>query len=475
VTATQALDASWVLAAFYFALWNVSQIVMGLVAVVVIWRYQRRRTRRNLALADRLASPPHVSIVVPAFNEEATIVESLNSLLAVDYQSFEVVVVNDGSSDATLAHLQQHFRLLPGPLAYAQPLPSKPVRGIYRSVQEAGLVVLDKEPGGSKADAVNAGINAASGRLVLVIDADTVLEPDALNRAVLPFLEDPTTVAVGGYVAIANGCTIDHGQVTRVALPRSWLARFQIVEYMRSFLLFRMFCASHNAVVIVSGAFGLFLREAVIAVGGYSPTAIGEDMDLTIRLQRSFRERGQPFRIAFDPSPLCWTQAPEDWASLRSQRCRWRRGLLQVLWRQRGMIGHPRFGIVGLAVLPHILIFDGLASLLEVAGYGLATVAALGGWLDWSHYRVLLYATLFFGTAVTLLAVILNDVITRQYMRGRDLLILVAAAVFENFGYRQINSCWQCVGTVQALMGRGGWGVMKRRTFSGGEAPVRSG
>jgi cellulose synthase/poly-beta-1,6-N-acetylglucosamine synthase-like glycosyltransferase len=465
-----ALDVWWALAALYFTYWYVSQIVMGLVAAVGVWRYQRRRTRRDVALADRLASPPRVSIVVPAFNEELTIVDSLTSLLAVDYQSFEVVVVNDGSSDATLARLQQHFRLLPGPLAYAQPLPSKPVRGIYRSVQEAGLVVLDKEHGGSKADAVNAGINAASGLLVLVIDADTVLDPEALNRAVLPFLEDPTTVAVGGYVAIANGCSIEGGRVTAIALPRSWLARFQIVEYMRSFLMFRMFCVSHNAVVIVSGAFGLFLRTAVIAVGGYDATAIGEDMDLTIRLQRFYRARRQPVRIAFDPYPLCCTQAPEDLTSLRTQRCRWRRGLLQVLWRQRRMIGNPRFGTVGLGILPYVVIFDGLGPLLEISGYGLATLAALLGWLDWNHYRVLLAVSLLFGAAVTLLAVFLSDVTTRRYMRGRDLLVLVAAAILENCGYRQLNSWWGCVGTVQALTGRGGWGVMKRRTFRGEEA-----
>ena len=183
---------------------------------------------------------------------------------------------------------------------------------------------------------------------MLVIDADTVLEADALSRAVLPFLEDPATVAVGGNVGIANGCRIEHGRVIDVALPRSWLARFQVVEYMRAFLLFRLACASQNAVVLISGAFGLFRRDAVIAVGGYDRTAIGEDMDLTIRLQRHFRARGEPVRIAFDPNPLCWTQAPEDWQSLRSQRYRWRRGLLQTLWRYRRMIGNPRFGTVGL-------------------------------------------------------------------------------------------------------------------------------
>ena len=256
-------------------------------------------------LAAGVAVPPLVSIVVPAYNEELTIVESIRALLALDYEPREVVIVNDGSTDGTLALLQRTFQLVPAPLAFVQPLRSEPVRGIYRSISEPDLVVVDKENGGCKADAVNAGINAASGVLVLIIDADTVLEADALSRAVLPFLEDPATVAVGANVAIANGCRIEHGRIADVALPRSWFARFQVVEYMRAFLLFRLACASQNAVVLISGAFGLFRRDAVIAVGGYDRTAIGEDMDLTIRLQRHFRARREPFRIAFDPNPLC--------------------------------------------------------------------------------------------------------------------------------------------------------------------------
>jgi cellulose synthase/poly-beta-1,6-N-acetylglucosamine synthase-like glycosyltransferase len=464
MTISTALAVFAMVVTSYIALWNSTLLVMGLVAAVSVWRHQRRRTRRNEALVARLASPPQISVVMPAFNEEVTIVDSVRALLAVDYESCEIVVVNDGSTDTTLARLQQSFHLLPGPLAFARPLPSAPVRGVYRSVDEAALVVLDKEAGGCKSDAANAGINAASGALVLIIDADTVLEPDALSRAVLPFLEDPTTVAVGGYVAIANGRRIDRGRVTDMAMPRSWLARFQILEYMRSFMLFRMFCASQNAVVIVSGAFGLFLRRAVIDVGGYDRTAIGEDMDLTVRLHQFYRARRQPCRIAFDPRPLCYTQAPEDLASLRSQRCRWRRGLVQVLWRHRRLIGNWRFGMVGLGALPHMVFFEGVGPLIELSGYAVTTVAWLIGFLEWNHYRILLLGTVLFGAATTLLAVFLSEGLTRN-IRSRDLVLLMALAVIENCGYRQLNAWWGIVGTVQAATGRGGWGAMKRRAF----------
>lgn len=344
------------------------------------------------------------------------------------------------------------------------------MHGVYRSADEPALVVIDKENGRCKADASNTGINAASGMLILIIDADTVLEPEALNRAVIPYLEDPQTVGVGANLGLTNGCRIDHGRIVDVRLPRNWFARFQIIEYMRAFLLFRLACAWVNAVPIVSGAFGLYRRDAVLAVGGYDRSSIGEDMDLTTRLQEYIRNRGERFRITFNPNILCWTQAPEDWASLRGQRCRWRRGLLQVLWRRRRMIGNPRFGIVGLGMLPYVFFIEGLGPLIEIFGYLLTTVAFLLGFLNWSHYVILIAVSLLFGWASTLLAVLLSDVATRRYMTGHDLLLLVVVALVENLGYRQLVSWWGCVGTLQAITGKGGWGVMKRRAFESGAA-----
>jgi cellulose synthase/poly-beta-1,6-N-acetylglucosamine synthase-like glycosyltransferase len=456
--------AVMVLSAAYFALWAVTQLAMGGAAALSIWRRRRGESRRARALVARVTQPL-VSIVMPAFNEELTIVDSVRALLALDYEAREIVVVNDGSSDGTLALLTRTFQLLAAPVAYAQPLTSAPARGIYRSSSEPALVVVDKENGGCKSDAANAGINAASGGLVLVIDADTVLEPDAVSRAVLPFLEDPRTIAVGAAVAIANGCRIEHGRLVNVALPRNWLARLQVVEYLRAFMMFRVACAASNCLLILSGAFGLFRRDAVIAVGGYDRTAIGEDMDLTLRLQRHYRTRGEPFRIVFDPAPLCCTQAPEDWLSLRSQRWRWRRGLLQVLWRNRTLMGNPRYGLVGLASLPYAAVFEGLSPVIEFASYVVALVALLIGATDLRHFVLLILLWTFFGLSVSMTAVLLHDVSTGRYRRGRDLLLLVAVAVLDNCGYRQLNAWWGCVGTVQAISGRGGWGTMKRRAF----------
>ena len=453
------------MATTYFVLWNLWQFAMGAGGARFAWRYQRRRNIRSRALVARWASPPVVSIVIPARNESLTIVDSIRALLALEYEAREIVVVNDGSSDGTLAVLRDAFKLVPAPLAYDQPLKTATVRGIYRSIDDSALVVIDKASAGCKADAANAGINAASGTLVLIIDADTMLEPDALSRGVLPFIEDATTIAVGGYVAIANGSRIEGARVIDAGMPRNWLARFQIVEYMRSFLLFRLACAAHNSVVIISGAFGLFRRDAVIEVGGFNADAIGEDMDLTLRMQRHFRAQRRPIRIGFVPVPVCWTQAPEDVRSLRAQRCRWRRGLLQVLWRNRGAIANPRYGGVGMVALPLMAFFEGVGPLIEVAGYVIATAGAVMGFLDWNHYVVLLAVSILFGASSTLLAIFLSDLTARRYLRARDLALLCAAALLENVGYRQLNAWWGCVGTFQALTGQGGWGPMKRRAF----------
>jgi len=196
-----------------------------------------------------------------------------------------------------------------------------------------------------------------------------------------------------------------------------------------------------------------------------------EDMDLTVRLQKHFRRRREPFRIVFVPSPLCFTQAPEDWISLRSQRLRWRRGLLQVLWRHRGMIGNPRFGLVGVIMLPYTVVFEGFAPLLELSSYAVTTAVFLTGGLDLRHYVLIVLIWTFFGTAVSMIAVLLNDVATGKYMRGADLPRLIAVALIENYGYRQLNAWWGCVGTVQAITGTGGWGTMKRRAFAGAGVP----
>lgn len=322
---------------------------------------------------------PAISILMPAFNEQASIAASVRSMLQLTYSEFEVIVINDGSSDATLEMLVQEFSLVPFPESYRLRLQTAPIRTVYRSPRFRNLRVVDKENGG-KADALNAGINAARYPLFCGVDADSVLERDSLQRVVKPFLRDPRMVASGGTVRILNGCEVQDGVLTRVALPRNFLALCQVVEYLRAFLFGRLGWSQLNAMLIISGAFGLFRTNTVVEVGGYRTRTIGEDMELVVRMHRILRQRGQPYRMEFVPEPVCWTEAPEDLATLRNQRIRWQHGLCESLTSNWGLMFSSRGGAPGWLAFPFMVLFEWLGPLIEVAGCVLLLLQPCRGW-----------------------------------------------------------------------------------------------
>jgi cellulose synthase/poly-beta-1,6-N-acetylglucosamine synthase-like glycosyltransferase len=449
----------------YFLFLNTIYLVFCIVAYVQLRKYRHRWTARDLDAVMRSPDTPAISIVAPAYNEEATLADSVRSLLGLNYPQFEVIVVSDGSTDGTLAVAAREFELLKAPVSYAQPIATQAVRGIYRSLAHPDLVMIDKENGG-KADAINAGVNAARYPIVCVIDADSLLEEHSLSRAVLPFIEDPDTIAAGGIVRIANGCLVEGGRVTDVRLPRGGLAMFQTVEYLRAFLAGRVAQSAANALLIISGAFGLFKRDALVEVGGFRPDTIGEDMELVTRLHRAYRKNGRRFRIVFQPDPVCWTEAPETIRMLARQRNRWQRGTLQVLGYHRGMLFNPRYGVVGLLALPYYLIFEALGPLIEVTGYVLTVVAIGFGLLDWRFAELFFLAAIVYGSLLSVASIALEELSFRRYPRAVDLLRLAAYGVLENFGYRQLATCWRIVGVIDYVRGRKGWGTMKRKGFS---------
>ncbi len=406
---------------------------------------------------------PPISVVVPAYNEEATIVTSVRSMLQLRYSEHEVIVVNDGSRDGTLNELIGAFGLQVFPQAYHARLAAKPVRAAYRSPLHPNLRVIDKENGG-KADAINCGINAARYPLFCCVDADSILNRDSLLRVVQPFIEDARTVACGGTVRLANGCDVRSGNLLRAALPASWLARFQIVEYLRGFLFGRMGWSRPNGLLIISGAFGLMHKDTVVEVGGYRHQTIGEDMELIVRMHRLLAKKGRPYRISYVPEPVCWTQAPEDRATLRNQRVRWQRGLCESLWLNRELLFSRPAGVAGWLAFPYFVLFEWAAPLFEFLGYLiLAWLLAFGG-VRMDTALLFLGIALAFGVLLSTLALLLEELSFHIYPRKRDLLILFAFGVLENFGYRQLNIVWRLIGTWQWLRGkRGGWGAMQRR------------
>lgn len=408
-----------------------------------------------------------VSLIVPASNEERVIVQSVQSMLALAYPDFEVIVVNDGSSDRTLARLIEVFELRPAVRAHELRLRHAPVRGLYRSRLHPRLIVIDKQSGGCKADAANAGINVARAPLFCVVDADSLLEAEALLRAVRPFMEDPgRMVVVGGTIRVINGSEVKAGRIHSLRLPKRFLPLVQTVEYLRAFLMARLALSRWGVLTIVSGAFGIFLRSVAIEAGGFSRGMVGEDMELVVKIHRLLLEQKRDYAMRYVPEPVCWTESPESLRLLGRQRTRWARGTLETFFKHSDMCLNPAYGRIGMAGFALILIIDVLGPMLEIMGYALIPLLYLAGVLSVPFMLAYIAVTFTFGVFISTATLILEEMELCRVPRARDLCILAAAAVAENFGYRQINNVWRLIGWLQFLRKKRSWGRIKRKGFA---------
>jgi cellulose synthase/poly-beta-1,6-N-acetylglucosamine synthase-like glycosyltransferase len=451
---------------FYFVILNGLYLFLTLLA----WRQMGSdvRARGYLGLDEVFRSPltPGVSVLVPAFNEQAVIVESVRSLLALRYPSHEVVVVNDGSDDETLSVLREAFELAPVRKVVRDAIPTKAIRGTYVSRNHPNLLVVDKENGG-RSDALNVGINAARHPYVCVIDADSLLEEDALLKVAKPILDDPDLLAAtGGTIRIANGCTIDHGRVVEVRLPKSRFATVQVLEYFRAFLVARVGWSRLNALGIISGAFGLFHRSLLETVGGYWTETVGEDFELTLRLHRYLRERGEPYKIAFISDPVCWTEVPTEFSTLGRQRRRWQRGLWEALRRHARLIARPRYGVLGLVAMPYFVLFEFLSPMFALLGLVVTVLWWLVGGLSTVYFLAFLAVSIGLGLLLTTAALALEEFSYQRYRKRREIARLLAYAVLENIGFRQLHDIWRALGYVDIVRGKREWGAQRRRGFA---------
>jgi cellulose synthase/poly-beta-1,6-N-acetylglucosamine synthase-like glycosyltransferase len=453
----------WVILVYFLAV-NGWYLLLLSSAALEMRRYLL--TVRGSARWKLLGSPvvPRISVLAPAYNEEATIDQSVRALMALAYPNLEVVVVNDGSSDATLRVLVERFDLVPVHPIYQRRVESQPVVGLYRSATHPSLVVVDKENGG-KADALNAGLNLGSGELVCAIDADTLIEADALQRMVRPFLERTRVVAAGGTIRVANGSRVGGGRVLEARAPRGWLAGFQVVEYLRAFLFGRLGWNRLGGNLIISGAFGLFRRDAVQRAGGYAHDTVGEDMELVIRLRRLGYEQGGPNEVAFVPDPVAWTEVPERMRVLARQRDRWHRGLADTLWRHRRLFFNPRYGAMGMVAFPYFVFVELLAPLVEVVGLLGLAMGLVTGAIDWSFALLFFLVAYGLGAVLTTATLTLEEVAFHRYTALSDRVRLVAYALLENVGYRQATVFWRLGGLWKYLRGSRAWGAMERSGF----------
>lgn len=446
----------------YFILLNLCYLALNFLSLGALKRRAEEELLDDLQQISSRLSPP-ISVLVPAYNEETTIVASVRSMLQLAYSEFEVIVINDGSRDGTVAVLKEHFDLLEVKEPLSQPLATKEVRSSWRSAIYPNLRLIDKENGG-KADAINAGINAARYPLFCAVDADSILQRDSLQRIARPFLNDPELAAAGGTVRIANGCDVSGGYLKRVGLPSNLLALFQVVEYLRAFLFGRMGWSAIGGLLIISGAFGLFRKEVILRVGGFRANAIGEDMELVLRMHNVLRKAGEPCRIEFVPDPVCWTDAPEDWKTLRNQRIRWQRGLSESLSFNRELLFSRHGGVPGWVAFPFFVIFEWLAPLVELGGYVFMLVAWLLGGISLEALLAFLFVAIGLGVLLSVSGLLLEEMSFHLYPKRRHLLVLLGIVVLENFGYRQVNTWWRLVGLWRwAMQKENQWGVMTRK------------
>jgi cellulose synthase/poly-beta-1,6-N-acetylglucosamine synthase-like glycosyltransferase len=457
-----ALTLGWVV----FANGVVLNILYTVQTVVAYFALRGRRAARSPASAwwrYRDQTVP-ISLLAPAYNEQETIVESVRSMLALNYPYFEVVVINDGSNDDTLKSLTEAFNLAPIKRAYREQLPHAPIKAVLGSPRFPKLVVVDKANGG-KADALNAGIDVASSPLVCAMDADSLLESDSLLRAVQPFIENyDKVVACGGSIRVVNGSDVSRGRVSRIGLPRDLLSLFQIVEYLRAFLIGRLAWSEMGAMMLISGAFGIFKRQIMVDVGGYSINTVGEDMEIIVKIHRHLAETGKADEMRFVPEPVCWTEAPRTLKGLAGQRRRWQRGSLETFFRHRAIMGRSQYGLAGTIGYFHILITDVLGPPLEVLGYALMPFLYAVGLMDLEFFLAYVGLTFVFGVFISVGSLVLEELELRRYPKASYLLVLLLAAIAENFGYRQLNTIWRVQGWWQFMRGRMEW-----------EKPVRAG
>jgi cellulose synthase/poly-beta-1,6-N-acetylglucosamine synthase-like glycosyltransferase len=480
----------------YCLVYNTIQGAFVAIAFREVRRQLRGKAYEDLDIVHDSPFTPPLTVIVPAYNEEKTIVESLHSLLRLRFPRFEIVVVNDGSADGTLRRIIERFGFERIEITYEDRITTAPVRGYYerRGEMPAGLmrwVLVDKENGG-KADALNAGINASTCPFFLSMDADSLIDESALLQAFRMMLSDDGVVAIGGQVALANGCEFREGRVVRMGLPRSHLARFQIVEYIRSFSLGRTALGRLDSILIISGVFGVFRKETVLRVGGYltgfltgriareyageGRTTVCEDMEIIVRIQRYIREKGLRQRVAFTPYPLCWTEAPESAASLSKQRNRWTRGLVETLSYHRTLLFSRRHGRLGWFAYPFFLLFELLGAPLELLGYLAVPAFSLAGILKPQFLGLFFLASAGYGSLVSVAAVVAGAWpepaggggsvhATLLRYRGRDVAVLLLYALLENLGYRQWTLWWRVRGLWDSLFSQKGWEKFERKGF----------
>lgn len=432
--------------------WVANTALLALTGLA-IWEFLRDDRRKGYAGSEEIVSSQlaqGVSVIVPALNQEAVIVRSVHSMLALRYPRHEVIVVDHGSADATFERLRRSFDLVPVVTEIPTDLPTLG-RVIDVHVPHEGhtpLVVVRTENHG-RSDAINVGVNAAKELLVGIVDADLFVDSNALIDVSKPFADDPTrVVASGGVLRVGNGSRFVDGRLVDARPAKAWIVRIQIVEYLRAFLLGRSGWSRFRGVMLIPGAVAMFRRDILVEVGGYDPDRVGADFELVIRLHRHMIKQGREYSVHLVAGQVSWKEVPATCRGLRAQRMRWHRELAGSLWMHRGMLFRPEYGLFGSVVLPYYWVFELVSPMLELMALLLVGIGFALGLLSGSYLLLFLVVVYGYGTVVTLVTLTVEEVTFHKYTRWRDLAVIVLASVLENLGYRQLTAWWRLEGLV---------------------------
>jgi poly-beta-1,6-N-acetyl-D-glucosamine synthase len=454
----------------------VSYLLLGIFSALALRNYLRKNSYINYNSLVLSPLSPTISIIAPAFNESKTIIDNVRTLLSLYYNNFEIIIVNDGSTDDTFAKIKEGYNLVKVNYYFDYRIPCERIRGVYKSKNPSfnRLTVIDKNNGG-KADSLNAGINISRNPLIVAIDADSIIEADAILKLIKPFLEEKEkkVIGTGGVIRIVNSCEVEKGFIRKIHLPEKFLPRLQVLEYTRAFLLGRMAWSHLDGLMLISGAMGMFDRETVIRAGGYSIKTVGEDMELVLRMRRYMADRDIKYEVTYIPDPLCWTEVPSDLQSMKRQRTRWTRGLIESLWSHRKMFLNKKYGRLGYLGYPYWLLFEWAAPLIAFIGFVYTIFLVLSGRLNWPFFLLLFTFVYTFAVSLSTWAVLFEEITFHKYGRKRDVLMLLATALLEPFFY-PVHTYFAVKGNIDHLRGKKGWGSADRGGFASQQKKKKS-
>lgn len=447
---------------FYVVIIVITYTIMLLFSVFALWKdHQLNKLNLYEELNDIQFSKP-VSILVPAYNEQQNIIDTVQSLLSVNYPEYEIIVINDGSKDKTLDVLIENFKMQKIEKVVRKQIDTNSVRAIYQSTINKKVLLVDKENGG-KADALNCGINVSKYPYFCSIDGDSILDTNSLLRVMEPIIQSDDVIATGGSVKIANGSDIQMGSILSVGFSKKPLVVMQVIEYFRAFLMGRIAFSKSNMVLIISGAFSVFSKKHVIEAGGYLRNTIGEDMELVVRLHRLTREKKEKKKIVFVPDPVCWTEAPETVQTLRRQRSRWHQGLIESLWKNRQMLLNPKYGRIGMLAFPYYLLIECIGPVVELGGYIYVIYAFFTGQVYFEFAVLLLLLFILYGTLFSMLSIVLEGWTMKNYPKIKDLLNLLILSFTEVLWYKPLTLFFRLEGLINYFARKSSWGEMTRK------------